>query len=473
MSTVNNPLIDKSIKLYAIISQIWAYPGNLIRQNLPALAIGRQLAPGISTGLVIGIVDVIYTISLAALIFAGNAPAYVANGIGLILLGGIPPLLFINSLSSYKGNMTCGQDAPAAILAVIAAGIMQTMPSASPREKFVTIIALIVLTTLLTGLSFLLLGYIKLGSLVRFLPYPVISGFLAGTGWMLVVGGVRVMSGVAFSFTDPGALFQPDIFMHWVPGLVVAFFMFLILNRCKHSMLLPGMLIGTVVLFYGVVWFSQTSISSLSAQGWLLGPFSKATLWQPLYFSDMALIHWDSILSHAGGMASVIIISVVTFLLNASGIELIVRQEYDLNHELRVTGIGNILGGLMGNIISFHDLTDTAIIYKFGKSSRLCSWVTAAVFILPFLFGAVLLSYIPKITLGVILMLFGFSFLHEWIYRAWFNFSKLEYVVILLILATIAAFGFLQGVALGIVAAWGLFTINGSVQGRRPDFMRK
>ncbi len=456
MSAVNNPLLDKTIKLSATISQIWAYPGKLIERHLPAL----RLTPVISTGLVIGIVDVIYTISLAALIFAGNAPPYVANGIGLILLGGIPPLLFINSLSSYKGNMTCGQDAPAAILAVIAAGIMQSMPLSLPREKFITIIALIALTTFLTGLCFLLFGYFKLGSLARFLPFPVISGFLAGTGWMLVTGGIKVMSGVAFSFTDLGSLFQPDIFIHWAPGLVFAFFMLLILNRYKHSMLLPGMLIGTVVLFYGVVFFTQTSISTLSAQGWLLGPFSNATLWQPLYFSDMALIHWDSILAHAGGIASVLIISVVTFLLNASGIELIVRQEYDLNHELRVTGIGNLLGGLMGNIVSFHDLTDTAIIYKFGKGSRLCSWVTAAVFILPFLFGAAALSYVPKITMGTILILFGFSFLYEWIYRAWFNFSKVEYVVILLILVTIAALGFLQGVGLGIVTALGLFIIN-------------
>ena len=460
MSTVNDPLIDKTSKLPAINSKIWACAGNLIERSLPALSTGRELIPGISTGLVIGIVDVIFTISLAVLIFAGNASPYVANGIGLILLGGIPPLLLINSLSSYKGNMTCGQDAPTAILAVIAAGIMQNIPSSSPRERFVTIVALIVLTTLLTGLCFLLLGYFKLGSLVRVLPYPVISGFLAGTGWMLVTGGIRVMSGVSFRFTDPGKLFQPDIFLHWAPGLVFAFFMLLTLNRFKHSMLLPGLLIGTVVLFYGVVLFTQTSLPTLSAQGWLLGPFTNANLWQPLHFSDMALIHWDSILAHADGMASVIIISVVTFLLNASGIELIVRQDYDLNHELRVTGLGNILGGLMGNIISFHDLTDTTINHKIAKGSRLCSWVTAAVFITPFLFGAAVLSYIPKITLGTILILFGFSFLYEWIYRAWFNFSKLEYGVILLILSAIAAFGFLQGVGLGIVAALGLFTIN-------------
>jgi SulP family sulfate permease len=423
-------------------------------------SIRHQIVPGLSAGLVIGVVDVIYAISLAALIFAGDASQYVANGIGLILLGGIPPLLLINLFSSYKGNLSCGQDAPTAILAVMAAGVMQNMPSSSSREKFITIVALIVFTTLLTGILFILLGQFKLGSLVRFLPYPVIGGFLAGTGWLLVTGGIGVMADLSFSFTDLGTLFQPGLLLRWVPGLGFAFIMLLILNRYNHFMILPGMFIGTVVLFYGIAFFTQTPVSILSAQGWLLGPFSNTNLFQPLHFSDMALVNWNSILAQSAGIASVLMISVVTLLLNASGIELIVRQDIDLNRELRVTGLGNIIGGLMGGIVSFHDLTDTVINHKIGKGSRLSSWVTAAVFILPFFFGAAILTYVPKITLGVMLILFGFSFLYEWIYLAWFNFSRVEYVIILLILITIATLGFLQGVGLGIVAALGLFTIN-------------
>ena len=46
--------------------------------------------------------------------------------------------------------------------------------------------AAISLTTLLTGLVFWLLGHFRLGGLVRFLPYPVVGGFLAGTGWLFV-----------------------------------------------------------------------------------------------------------------------------------------------------------------------------------------------------------------------------------------------------------------------------------------------
>ncbi len=422
--------------------------------------LGKPLVTGISAGVVIGVVDVIYAISLAALIFAGDISPYVANGIGLILLGWLPPLLLINLFSSHKGIFTAGQDAPAAILAVTAAGIMRNMLSTTPQEKFITVVATSMLTTVLTGLVYVLLGQFKLGSLVRFLPYPVIGGFLAGTGWLLVTGGIGVMTDASFSLGNLGFLFQPHILIRWAPGLVFAFITLLILNRYDHFLILPGMLIGSAILFYVVVFITRTPVSALGAQGWLLGPFAGGGLWKPLSLPELKLIDWHSIMLHAGGMASVLMISVVTFLLNASGLELVIRKDLDLNHELRVIGLANIFGGLLGGIICFHDLTDTAINHTIGRDSRVSSWVAAAILALPLFFGAAMLSYVPKITLGIMLVLFGLTFLYEWIYQSWFNFSKLEYAVILLILIVIAALGYLQGVGLGIVAAVVLFVVN-------------
>ena len=419
-----------------------------------------QIVPGISAGLVVGIINVIFSISLAALIFAGANSPYMANGIGFILLGGIPTLLMVSLFSSYKGSMAPPQDAPAAILAVMAAGIMQSMSSSPSQEKYITVVAAIIFTTVATGITYILLGMFRSGSLVRFLPYPVIGGFLAGTGWLLLTGGIGVMSDLPFNLTGLGVLFRSDVLFRWAPGLVLAFIMLLVLNRTSHFLILPGMLAAIFISFYGIVLFTHTPIPVLIEKGWLMAPFSNAHLWQPLHLSDLALIHWSSILGQAGGMASIIMISVFSLLLNASGIELTIRRDLDLNRELRVTGLGNILGGLLGGIVSYHALTDTAISYKIGKGSRLSGWVVAAVYALPLFFGAAVLSYVPKIMLGSLLILFGLSFLYEWIYQSLFSFSRLEYLVILLILIVIATLGYLQGVGVGIVAAVVLFVVN-------------
>ena len=427
--------------------------------SLTDRSITSQILPGVSAGVVLGITEVIFAISLGALIFAGQT-IYMANGIGLILLGGIPPLVFMSLFSSYRGNLSMPQDAPAAILAVMATGILRSLSSADPREKFITVVAFIVITSVLTGLLFILMGQFKLGSLVRFLPYPVIGGFLAGTGWLLVIGGIGVMSDVSFSFASPADLFQPGVYLRWIPGLVFALIMLWVLNRYHHPLLLPGMLAGIVLFFYGVAFITHTSISTLSAQGWLLGPFTNGNLLKPITYADLALIHWEAIPSQVGSIASIMMISIVSLLLNASGIELVIRQDMELNRELQVTGLGNILGGLLGGCVSYLALSTTTLNHRIGKGSAVSALVVAIMFTLPLFFGAAILSYVPKMMLGALLVLFGLSFLYEWIYLASSNFSRLEYVVIVLILTVIATLGYLQGVGVGIVAAVVLFVVN-------------
>ena len=58
-------------------------------------------------------------------------------------------------------------------------------PSGASTGAFLTVIAATVGRTLATGLTFALLGVFKLGNLVRYVPYPVVGGFLGGTGWLL------------------------------------------------------------------------------------------------------------------------------------------------------------------------------------------------------------------------------------------------------------------------------------------------
>ena len=431
-----------------------------INVSVTNTSLRQQIVTGLSSGVVIGVTEVIFAISLAALIYASVPAAYVANGIGLILLGGIPPLILMSLFSSYRGSLSMPQDAPAAILAVMAAGMMQSLASATLREKFITVVAVVVTTTLLTGVLFILLGQFKLGSLVRFLPYPVIGGFLAGTGWLLLLGGIGVMADVSFSFANPGALFPGELLIRWVPGLVCGLIMLLILNRSSHFLVLPGLLIGIAILFYGAALVTHTPVSALSAQGWLLGPFTSGNLLPAMTLSDLALIHWNSILAQAGGLASILLISTVSLLLNASGIELVVRQDLNLNRELLVGGLGNIFASFLGGSVSYLTLSTTTLNHRIGQGSRVSALVTTAIFALALVFGAAAFSYVPKMLLGGLLILFGLSFLYEWIYRAWSKFSKLEYAVILLILITIATLGYLPGIGLGIVAAVVLFVIN-------------
>jgi SulP family sulfate permease len=419
------------------------------------------LLPGFTSGLVVGVIEVIIAISFAALIFAGDLSSFVPAGIGLALVGTFLSSIFVALLTSLPGTVSGIQDAPAAILAVMSASILVSMPeNATAQDTFITVLAVIALTTILCGLFFLGIGYFNLGGLVRFLPYSVVGGFLAGTGWLLVTGSITMMTGIAPTISDLSSLLHPEMLQLWLPGLVVAVIMMVILNRYNHYLLLPGSVIGAIVLFFLGIWILGYSISDVSNMGWLLGPFPEGNLLQSLSFSNAAQIRWDLVFSQTGGMVIILLLSVISLLLNASALELETKQDLDLNFELRAAGISNLFSGFFAGLVGFHQLGLSVMNQKLGARTRLVGVFAAFLCIAVLVAGTAIISYLPKFVLGGLLLFLGLDFLYEWVFQSWFKLPKSDFIVIILILVVIASVGFLEGVAVGIVAAIILFAIN-------------
>ncbi len=207
----------------------------------------RGIVLSIGAGALAGVVELVFSISIAVLLYKDQSAEHLANGIGLILLGAIPALLLIPLLGSYKGYISAPQDAPAVVMALVTASLVPQIAAATARGQFVTVAAAIALTTVLTGLLFIVMGHFKLGSLVRFLPYPVIGGFLAGTGWLLLIGGIEFMADMPVAIASLGGLFQPDVLLHWLPGFLAGAGMLWLLNRNNNFFLLPGMLLALIL----------------------------------------------------------------------------------------------------------------------------------------------------------------------------------------------------------------------------------
>jgi SulP family sulfate permease len=161
-------------------------------------------------------------------------------------------------------------------------------------------------------------------------------------------------------------------------------------------------------------------------------------------------------------MATVAIVGAMALLLNASGIELIADREVDLNRELRAAGAANLVAGLGGGPVGFHALSLTALAQRTGAKSRVVGLVAAAVVALGLLFGASIMSLVPRVVLGGLLLFLGLSFLVEWLIDAWPRLPRADYAVVVLILLVIGAFGFLQGVGFGLALAVILFVVNSS-----------
>ena len=422
----------------------------------------KRLFPNAVAGLISGILTVIIEISLAALIFSGDLARFVSNGIGITLFSSFVIGIVVALTSSWRGAVGVGQDIPAAILAPVAAGIAASLATtaASPEATYATVVAVIAVTSIVTGIGFLLMGIFRLGSLIRFIPYPVIGGFLAGTGWLLVKGSFGVMTGARLTLAGLPHIFEAGLVLRWLPGLIFAILLYAVVRRYNHFLIIPGAVLAAILAFYVVIWITNSSIAYETVRGWLLGPFPQGALWHPIVLSDLKLIDWPAIFSSSASIATILLVSAVSLLLNASGLELTVGQELDLDRELRSAGLANLISGLGGGTPGFQALSLSALGYRLKAGGRLVGIFSAGVCVLTLFFGAPLLSLLPKPVIGGLLLYLGLSFLVEWVYDAWFKMSKRDCIIILLILVAMNGIGVLQGVGIGLLVAIGLFVYD-------------
>ena len=417
--------------------------------------------PSLIAGTISGIIFVVAAMALAALIITGPLSSYLPQGIGILLVGSIIFALFSALTATYPLILSAPQDIPIAILALMAvsigAGINGQMVA---EEAFQFIFVAIGVTSVLVGLFFWILGRFRLGKLVRFIPFPVVGGFLAGTGWLIVKFSFTMMTDMDLTLVNLEHFIESHILFQWFPGLVFAVVMLLAGRRFSHYLLTPGILTGSIILFYGIMFTQGFTFGELENRGFLLGPFPEGGLFPGFPFQYVPDFRWDLFLVHLPAIATMMILSAISVLFNYSGLELIVKEDFDLDKELRLTGYSNILAGIAGTPAGYLTLSETSLAYNIGSRSRLPSIIVAVFCGIALLIGAQALSIFPKVVLGGLLLNLGLEFLVEWLVDTWKRLHKSDYLVIVLILIVIGTVGFLEGIVIGLLMSIALFVIN-------------
>jgi SulP family sulfate permease len=347
----------------------------------------------------------------------------------------------------------------AVILAAISAKIAGELANA-PEALFPTVTASITIATLLTGGVFIALGWFRLGNLIRYIPYPVIGGFLAGTGGLVVSGALKTMSGIPFRLANYGKFTQAGVLLHWIPGVIFGVLLLLLIRRFKHYLISPMMILGTVLAFYLILWLGGISIEQATQEGLLFQPFPPGAMWRPPPLAELASVDWGLIARQAGEIATLILISSITLLLYASGVEVATAREVDLNQELRACGVGNLGAALSASPPGYTIITMSVLSNRLGANSRLVGLLLAGICAGVMFFGAPLISLFPKPVLGGVLTFLGLTFLVEWLYDGWRKLSHADYAIVVIIFLVMSASGLLPGLGFGIALAAGLFLVQ-------------
>lgn len=412
-------------------------------------------------GLISGLITLTYSLSYAALIFKGPFTDRLDIGIGMALISAIVVAALVAFKSTFPFAIAGPDSNASAILALMAVGISKSVQD-QPESLLPTLIVCLVFSSLFVGASLFAIGRLKLGHLVRFIPYPVLGGFLAGTGWLITKGAFGVSTSYNNTSLNDFTIFTNSTYLKlWVPSLILAIMLMLILSRFKHFLVFPSLLIFSIICTHIGFKLNGMSIEEAQAQGWLFESFKSApsmNIWGQV---DFGAINWISIFLESGSLLAMTAVVIITILLNATGIELSSHQDADLNRELEAAGIANFASGIFGGIIGYLSISRSLLNHRAGGSDSRWSGYTAALLCVGILlFGSSVIVLVPKLVLGGLLFYLGIGLLREWVVEAFFKFSRLDYALVVGILIVIASMGFLEGVGFGLVISVVIFAVS-------------
>jgi SulP family sulfate permease len=427
----------------------------------------------VATGLIIGAVESMLAIAFATLVFGGLLAARLPDGIGLYLGAAALILGFLAWRAGSRGVVGSVQDAPAAVLALVASVAAKKavdldhiarqsgMKNYERPDIFLTVIAATIVVTLLCGVVFLVIGRYRLGRLIRFVPYPVVGGFLAGTGWLLFKSGINASTGTLLHLRTLPAMIREYQVVHWLPALAFGVLLLISVRLVKRPLVIPAVIaIGLVVFVAGMV-ATGSSIEEVRQGGWLLfGTSDTPQPWHPWTLEAIAGADWLSVLGSWVDIVTAVFVATMAALFNISGSELVLDRDLDNNQEMRDAGVLNLVSGALGGIPGYHALSLTALAERMRVDARAAGLIAALVPLAAVVLGGSVVGLIPKMIVGGVLVFLGLSFMVEWVWDKRRLLPPREYAVVLVILLGIIVWRFQWGVVIGLVLAVVLFVIS-------------
>jgi sulfate permease, SulP family len=426
----------------------------------------------IAAAVIIGAVETVLAVAFAAFIFGGLLSKNLPDGIGLYLAAAALTVATFAWRGGRRGVVGSVQDAAAAVLAGAASAAaakaaqlqqvaaMVGLEDYEAPDVFLTVIAATLVVTVLCGVFFLVLGWRRWGNLVRFVPYPVVGGFLAGTGWLLLTGGIYVASRVQVDLDRIDDLARPYTLVRWLPALAFGVVLLLAVRIVRKPLVIPVTIGIGLAGFVLVVLANGSGLDEVREGRWLLGPFETTRLWQPWTLRAVTGADWGAVVGSWPTIATAVFVAALALLFNVGGTELLLDRDLDTNVELRDAGVLNVASGALGGIPGYHALSLTALAARMNVDARRAGLIAAFVPLAAVVAGASVVELIPRMIVSGVLVFLGLAFIVEWVWDKRKILPRIEYLVVLVILAVIIAQGYLAGIVVGLVLAALLFAFS-------------
>ncbi|KAG9289106.1 hypothetical protein G9A89_022415 [Geosiphon pyriformis] len=426
--------------------------------------------PAVILGLLLNLLDAIsygmITFPISQPIFSNFGP----DGVSMFFVSTIiSQLVYSLGGSIFGGGNGSMMIEVVPFLHIMAEIIIREVGDENPKSVIATTILSFALSTIVTGSVFLLLGALKLGSLIEFFPRHILVGCIGGVGWFLIATGIEVSArlegNLEFSFSQLKLLFfEAHTLALWSSAFGLALLLRYIHYKIHHPLVVPLFFMLVPLTFYTVVYLFDLEWEDLRNDGWVFPLPEGEAPWYRFYsYYDFNEVNWGALVQTIPAMFALTFFGILHVPINVPALGVSLNEDnVDTNRELVAHGFSNIFSGLAGSVQNYLVYTNSVLFIKSGGNSRVAGVMLAAASAVILFVGPWIVGYIPVMVVGALIFHLGLDLMKEALIDTWGIVNKLEYITITAIVIAMAVFGFIEGIFLGIIMACVFFVVSNS-----------
>jgi SulP family sulfate permease len=417
-------------------------------------------ARSVVSGVVVGLLSILFYLSYAALIFSGPLTPWLSYGMAATFITGAVGGAAVSMCSSLPFAIGGPDGSTSAVTAALVTALTGHMAAKGADSGLLTAtLVALALSSALTGIVLCGLGLARAGRAIRFVPYPVIGGFIGASACLMLLGAAQVLTGDRLQLSTIGQFLDADHAEKLLAGLAVTALLLLGRTFWKTPFATPALLLASIPAFYVAVLLLGVPLADVQAQGWTFEAPSTAHF-APPWTLEFPRFPWSALPELGADFFAVVFVTTVCVLLNITGIELASKREADLDRELNVLGAANLLCAALGGYVACITVTRTNMNFALGKSSRVAGLLIAAMSAAALLVNPDFIAYMPKCVLGGLLVTIGQDSLRRWLIGTSRQLARLEYLSLLAIAFIIVRWGFVAGVSIGVIIGCATFALS-------------
>lgn len=318
----------------------------------------------------------------------------------------------------------------------------------------------LMVATLMAGVLLILLGVFKLGTVIKFIPYPIIIGFTSGIAVTIFTTQIADIFGLSFGGEKiPGDFvgkwmlyFRHFDSVNWWNFIVSIVSIIIIAITPKFSKKIPGSLVAIVFVTVGVyllkLYGGITCIDTIGDRFSIQAQLPEATV---------PTLNWEAIKNLFPVAITIAVLGAIESLLSAAVADGVIGDRHDSNTELIAQGIANIASPIFGGIPATGAIARTMTNINNGGRSPIAGIVHAVVLLLILLFLMPLAQYIPMACLAGVLVIVSYNMSGWRVFKGLLKNPKSDVSVLLITFFLTVIFDLTVAIEVGLVIACVLF----------------